>query len=159
MSTIKDIVDYISDVEYYSHFVVPVESFETQENCGVKVSPAVLMKFLQTHDAFGIERCVAFINERYTIQVDDYILKVLKQQRRNRSTYQDYEQLRIKAINLMAGQDPKSVVYGYHIVVKFFKGYPSYAPVMTLSTSVYADDWFFGNGDIKKKALKKCLLK
>lgn len=63
MSTVRDILDYISDVKYYSHFYVPVECFESQEGLVANVSPAVLMDFLKNQSEFGIEQCVAFINE------------------------------------------------------------------------------------------------
>lgn len=156
MSTVQDIADYISDVKYYSQFFVPVECFE-KESPGVTVSSIVLMNFLKFHKDFGTEQCVAFINEQRTIQVDDFVQRMLKRHKRKFSQ-QDCERFRINTLNAMAGQDLKSVVYGYDIMVKFFKGYPSYAPVMTLSTTIYADDWFFGNGDIKERALRKYLL-
>ena len=163
MSTVRDILDYMSDVKYYSSLSVSVECFGG-EDLGVKVSPEVLMDFLKNQDKFGIEQCVAFINERHTIKVDDFVQKTLKKQRRKLSqrAWNDCacrELFRINTINAMAGQDLRNIVYGYRIVVKFFRGYPSYAPVMTLSTTLYADDWFFRNGDVKETVLKEYLLK
>ena len=162
MSTVRDILDYMSDVKYHSRCFVPVECFEG-ESLGVKVSPTVLLDFLKNHNKFGVEQCVAFINERHTIKVDDFVQKTLKKQRRKltQRVWNDCacrELFRINTINAMAGQDLRNVVYGYRIVVKFFRGYPSYAPVMTLSTSIYADEWFFENGEIKETVLKEYLI-
>ena len=158
MSTVRDILDYISDVKYYSHFYVPVECFESQEGLVANVSPAVLMDFLKNQSKFGIEQCVAFINEQRTVWVEDFVQGVLRDQKRKFSQ-QDCERFRINTINAMGGQDLGSVVYGCRIVVRFFRGYPSYIPVMTLNTILYADDWFLGNGDIKEKVLRGYLLK
>lgn len=162
MSTVRDIVDYISDVKYHSFLSVPVECFEG-ESSGVNVSPEVLMDFLKSHNKFGAEQCVAFISEQHTAQVDDFVQKTLKKQRRKltQRVWSDCacrELFKINTINAMAGQDLRNVVYGYRIVVKFFRGYPSYAPVMTLSTTIYADEWFFENGDIKETVLKEYLI-
>lgn len=157
MSTVRDILDYISDVKYYSSLSVSVECFEG-DGLGVNVSPEVLMDFLKNHNKFGAEQCVVFINEQRTIQVDDFVQKTLKKQKRN-LTQQDRERVRINALNAMAGQDLENVTYGCCITVQFFRGYPSYAPVMTLNTILYADDWFLGNGDIKEKVLRGYLLK
>lgn len=156
MSTVKDILDYISDVKYYSSLSVSVECFEG-DGLGVNVSPEVLMDFLKNHNKFGAEQCVAFINEQRTIQVDDFVQKTLKKQKRN-LTQQDRERVRINALNAMGGQDLWSVVYGCRIVVRFFRGYPSYIPVMTLGTVIYADECFFENGGIKRDILKKSLI-
>lgn len=157
MSTVKDILDYISDVKYYSHFYVPVECFESQEGLVANVSPAVLMDFLKNQSKFGIEQCVAFINEQRTVWVEDFVQGVLRQQKRKFSQ-QDCERFRTNTINAMGGQDLWSVVYGCRIVVRFFRGYPSYIPVMTLGTVIYADECFFENGVIKRDILKKSLI-
>lgn len=156
MSTVRDIFDYISDVKYHSRCFIPVECFEG-ESSGVKVSPEVLMNSLKNQDKFGIEQSVAFINEQRTIQVSDFVQRTLILQDWQ-LPQRDCERFRIKTIDAMAGQDLGSVVYGCRVVVKFFRGYPSYAPVMTLSTTIYADDWFFRNGDVKEDVLKKYLI-
>lgn len=156
MSTVRDILDYMSDVKYYSSLSVPVECFGG-EDLGVKVSPEVLMDFLKNHNKFGVEQCVAFISEQRTIQVSDFVQRTLILQDWQ-LPQRDCERFRIKTIDAMAGQNLGSVVYGCRVVVKFFRGYPSYAPVMTLSTTIYADDWFFRNGDVKEDVLKKYLI-